>query len=202
MKHPFNNDDEILEALLSGVPSNVNAALKHLYHNGKLNGAVRKQVNGLGGGENDAQEVLNQALLAFFNQVTDGKYNPALSGITTYIVNIAAQMYYTKRRSEMRRLATYDRSLEAVTIETATNPETEMNVQHRKDLLEKLLAMTGEKCHQALKMQIFSFSMAEIAEKMNYKSADVAKMAIQDCRKKLNKFLAERSGLLDELREL
>lgn len=202
MKQLFNNDHDILEALRSKVPANVSAALKHLFQNDKLKAAVRQQLYLQKGDEHDTREMLNQALVVFLNQVEDGKYDPALSGITTYIVKIAAQLYYTKRRSEMRRMAMHDRSVVASVVEIATNPELEMNFQHTQKLLEEAIALTGEKCRQALKLYSFSFSMAEISEKLSYKSADVAKMAIQDCRKKLQKILTERPDLLAELREL
>lgn len=202
MKQPFDSNQDILEALRSKDPHRVNAALKHLYQSGKLTGTVKQQVKGLGGDENDAREVLNRALVVFYNHVEDGKYDPALSGITTYIVHIATRMFYTVRRSETRRVAMHDRSMEADAVETVTNPELEMNIRHRKELLDKVLSMIGDKCRQLLKLRSFDFSMAEIAEKMNYKSPDVAKMAAQDCRKKLNHYLAERPGLLAELNEL
>ena len=202
MKHQFNDDHDILKALYSKEPASVSAALKHLLSDNKLKGAIRKQVYALGGDENNVPDVLNQALLAFYNQTDDGKYNPALSSITTYVVNIATQMYYTRRRSENRRAAMHDRSIEAGDVETFTNPEQEMSIEYRKELLDKVLHTTGGRCHQALRLQSFSYSMAEIAEKMNYKSADVAKMALLDCRKKLNNYLSGRPDLLAELRTL
>jgi hypothetical protein len=44
--------------------------------------------------------------------------------------------------------------------------------------------------------------MAEIAEKLQYKSPDSAKMAVHDCRKKLNTILSDRPELLEELRDI
>lgn len=199
MKDPFKNDQDILEALRSRVTSSVNAALRHLL-GGKPKGAVRQKVYALGGNEEDAQEVLNQALMVFFNHVEDGIYDPALSAITTYIVNIAGKLYYTRRRSEIRRLARHDKAFEAEDTETNISPEDEMSLQETKTLLDKVLSMTGDRCRELLKLRSFDFSMAEIAEKMNYKSPDVVKAAAQDCRKKLNNILATRPELLAEFR--
>ena len=64
MKNQFNDDKDILEALNSQVPAQVNAALKHLLQSAKLRGSVRQQVFALGGNEDDAREFLNQALVA------------------------------------------------------------------------------------------------------------------------------------------
>lgn len=202
MKDNFDNDSIILEALRSRAPHRINAALQHLSQSPKLKGAVRQQVYALRGDDNDAREVLNQALVVFLNHVEDGKYDSTRSAVTTYIVKIAAQMYFTKRRSEQRRMAMHDRSMDAEAIDMATNPEDVMNLEHQRAFLDKLLIMTGEKCRQLLQMHGHSYSMVEIAERLHYKSPDSAKMAVHDCRKKLNTILAERPELLDELREI
>ena len=156
----------------------------------------------MGGHEDDAREMLTAAVLEFYNKVSDDEYDPALSSISTYIVKIATQKYYTKHRSEMRRLDAHNRASEVNPQEYTSNPEIEMDFQHRKEWLKKILPMTGEKCHEALSMYSYSFSMAEIAEKVNYKNADAAKVAVMACRKKLNKILSERTDLLNELHEL
>lgn len=202
MNQPFNNDQSILEALQSQMPLQINAAMRHLCLNEKLKGAVRQQIRSLGGDENDAREMLNQALVAFLNYVEEGKYDPARSAVSTYIVKIAAQMYYTKRRSEQRRMAMHDRSVDAGAMDLATDPELAFDLQHQREILDKLLILTGEKCRQLLQLHGHSYTMAEIAEKLQYKSPDSAKMAVHDCRKKLNTILSDRPELLDELREI
>lgn len=79
--------------------------MRHLCLNEKLKGAVRQQLRALGGGEDDVREMLNQALVVFLNHVEEEKYDPTRSAVSTYIVKIAAQMFYTQRRSEKRRSA-------------------------------------------------------------------------------------------------
>lgn len=180
----------------------INAAMRHLCLNDKLKGAVRQQVRILGGDENDAKDVLNQALVAFLNHVEEGKYDPTRSAISTYIVKIATQMYYTKRRSEHRRVAMHDRAMDDGNVDIVTNPEFEFNLQHQRELLDKLLISTGAKCRTLLQWYSHGYSMGEIAEKFDYKSHDSAKMAVRDCRKKLNTILSERPELLEELREI
>lgn len=202
MKAAFISDEAILEALQSQAPARVNAALKQLYQSQKLTGSIRKQILGMGGDPDESREVLNQALIIFYNQVQERTYDPGLSSINTYMVKIAAQLYYTKRRSDQRRQGAYDRSAESLEMETSIDPETEFDAEHRKALLNKVLATLGDKCRQLLKLRSFDFSMAEIAEKLNYKSPEVAKMAAMDCRKKLNQYLAERPDLLAELKSL
>ena len=184
------------------MPLQINAAMRDLCLNEKLKGAIRQQLRGLGGDENDAREMLNQALVAFLNHVEEDKYDPTRSAVSTYIVKIAAQMYYTKRRSEQRRAAMHDRSIDVGKVDIETNPELDFNLQHQRAFLDKLLILTGEKCRQLLQLYSHGYSMGEIADKFQYKSHDSAKMAVRDCRKKLNTNLSERPELLEELREI
>lgn len=202
MKAVFTRDDEILEALNSKVPLKINAALKHLYQSQKLISSIRKQILGLGGDPDDGREALNHALAVFYNQVQEQVYDPRLSSISTYIIKIATQLYYTRRRSDQRRQAMNERSAENREAETPVDPETEFDAAYRKALLDRILAALGEKCRQLLKLRSFDFSMAEIAEQLNYKSPEVAKMAAMDCRKKLNQYLAEHPDLLAELKSI
>lgn len=202
MKPEFSTDTDLLDALRSKAPERINAALKHLFQHEKLRNSIRKQVSGMGGDATEVKEMLNQALIVFYHQVLDQTYQPELSSIQTYIVRIAAQMYYTKRRSENRRVAMYQRSAESVASDTQLDPERAFDMAHRKALLDEVLGSIGEKCKKLLKLRSFDYSMAEIAEKLQYKSPDVAKMAAQDCRKKLNQYLAERPDLLATLKSL
>jgi RNA polymerase sigma factor (sigma-70 family) len=200
MKSTFQNDLELLEALRSRLPAQVNAALKQLCQSDKLKGSVRQQIYQLGGTEQDARDMLNQALLAFLEQVESGKYDPAQSAINTYVVKIAAQKFFTQQRSAMRRTAMHDRSVDAGVTETFTDPEETIELQHKKDVLDRILQWTGEKCRQLLQLHSHHYSHAEIAEMLQYRSADSAKMAVSDCRKKLNTVLTEHPELLAELR--
>lgn len=200
MKSLFNNDLELLEALRSQLPAQVNAALKQLCQSEKLKGAVRQQIYQQGGNEQDARDMLNQALLAFLEQVESGKYDPTQSAINTYVVKIAAQKFFTQQRSTMRRAAMHDRSVDAGATETYTDPEESLDLAHKKEVLDRILQWTGEKCRQLLQLHSHHYSHAEIAEMLQYRSADSAKMAVSDCRKKLNTVLTEHPELLAELR--
>lgn len=200
MKSLFQNDLELLEALRSQLPAQVNAALKQLCQSEKLKGAVRQQIYQQGGNEQDARDMLNQALLAFLEQVESGKYDPTQSAINTYVVKIAAQKFFTQQRSALRRAAMHDRSVDAGATETYTDPEESLDLAHKKDVLDRILQWTGEKCRQLLQLHSHHYSHAEIAEMLQYRSADSAKMAVSDCRKKLNTVLTEHPELLAELR--
>lgn len=201
MKNPFTNDTAILDALRSGVPSRVSAAIEHLYRSDKVRGAVRHVIRPLGGDESDVSDMLNQALIVFINQVETNQYEPEKSAITTYIANITRKKFFTQQRSEKRRSAWHNRSAESEAVERTTNPEEQVDLEHRRQFIHKFLGRIGEKCRELLLLKAEGYQMEEIAEKMQYKSADSAKSAHHDCRKKLND-LTQRPEVLQALREL
>jgi hypothetical protein len=73
-----------------------------LYQHPKVRAVLGKQISDLGGSPDDSRESLHQAIAVFYTHVMEEEYNPALSAVSTYIVKIAVQIYYTRRRSEIR----------------------------------------------------------------------------------------------------
>jgi RNA polymerase sigma factor (sigma-70 family) len=202
MKYQFNQDSDILVALKSYDSETYNAALRHLFGDKKLLNTIRKQIFGMEGDENDVQEVFGQALFEFYKKVSNDIYDPSKSAITTYIVHIAQNKFYTKKRSDIRRKERNERAFAQGEMEILPNIEKELDYQDKKELLGRLLGNMNPKCPKIMLLNHEKYSMTEIAEKMNYKSKDVAKMALYNCREKLNLFLKDRPDLRDELREL
>jgi RNA polymerase sigma factor (sigma-70 family) len=202
MKHQFNQESDILVALKSYDSETYNAALRHLFEDKKLLNTIRKQIFGMGGDENDVQEVFGQALFEFYNKVRNDIYDPSKSAMTTYIVHIAKKKFYTLQRSDIRRKGRNERAFAQEEMEIFPNIEKELDYQDKKALLGRLLENMNPKCPKIMLLNHEKYSMTEIAEKMNYKSKDVAKMALYNCREKLNLFLKDRPDLRDELREL
>ncbi len=199
MKSQFKKEQDLLHALQSKSPTVYNAALKHLYDSDPLRNAVRKEVFFRGGNEGDVSAVLNEALCTVFNQVQNGIYNPALSKLTTYIVGVAKQQFFTKQRSKSRLSAKHERSAEGENVETSFNLSEEMDRAEQKALLAKVLTDIDPRCQKLTELQSIGYSMAEIAVQMAYKNQDVAKMAAKDCREKFRKHLEKRPDLVAEI---
>ncbi len=200
MKNPNWTDEALLDAIESRDAKRLNEAFRYLYESGPLRGAVWQQVKSLGGDEADFKEVFNLALVKFDQNVQERTYDPALSRISTYIVNIARQLFYTQRRADSRRRVRHEKSV-AEKGEPQVSPYQAIEASHKKDILEGAMTTLGDKCKQALKLFSMYYSMAEIAEEMNYHSADVAKSALYECRKRLTAFLSGRPDLIAELLE-
>jgi RNA polymerase sigma factor (sigma-70 family) len=201
MYHKFKNDREILEALQRGDQPLADAAWKHLYLDKKIIGAIRKQIRLRGGDDQIALEMLNEALLELDKKLQEGAYDPSRGQISTFLVAVAAQKFYTLQRSAQRRVAMYERSGAAAPADLTMDPEYEMARQHKRSVLEQAMSGLSEKCQKVLDLRGNDFSMIEIAEQMGYKSTDVAKTAVLECRKRLHEILIKRPDLRAELFE-
>ncbi|MEQ1745625.1 MAG: sigma-70 family RNA polymerase sigma factor [Saprospiraceae bacterium] len=201
MKHAFNNDDEILDALRSGVRARFNAAVEHLYRDSHIRNTVRRQIINQRGEEEDVNDVLNSTLVVFLNSVEKHTYDPARGVITAYLAGVAKKVFFTLRRSELRKRHKHEHIVMAQVLETTTDPELEFDQQHRRAFVHKFLGRLSERCRELLLLKEDGYSMKEIAEQMQYKSADSTKSAHHDCREKLND-LTQRPEVLKELREL
>lgn len=200
MAPSFQNDQDLLDALKSQSTMRVSAALKHLCQSEKLIGAIRQKIRYLGGDESDVKDILNQALVTFFDQVETGHYDATRSGINTYIVSIASNLFYTQQRSDTRRKSWHTRAAAEGDTPTFIDPEDTLQLQHQKDVLNQILHLLTEKCRKVLQLYSLYYTHAEIAEMADYRSAESAKMAVYDCRKKLNIKLSENPEWLHELR--
>jgi len=201
MKLQFEKEQDLLNALRSKSPPEYNAALKHLYQSEKLKGAVRKQVTDLGGNDDEVHAILNDTLLVVFNHVQSGIYDPVKSRLNTYIVVIAKKKFFTKYRSDNRRIKWHQRSADAASVETSTDMGIEMDRAERKTLLAKILSEIDPKCQKLTELQSIGYSLAEIAEQLNYKNQNVAKSAAKDCREKFRKQLEANPDLVAEILE-
>lgn len=199
MKLQFKTEMNLLQALGSKSPSDYNAALAYLYNNDKLRNTVRKIVFSLGGSEADVAGVFNDALNIVFNHVQDGIYNPAKSHLTTYITSIAKKRFYTTQRSERRRLNAHLGIMEANADEISSDLNKEMDRTEQTALLSRVLNEIDPKCQSLTELQSIGYSLAEIAEKLNFKNQNVAKSAAQNCRDKFRKQLETRRDLVDEI---
>lgn len=201
MRVQFKTDQDLIQAFTSGSAPLVNAAMKQLYLDGALFGAVCQQIKKLGGNTDDAREMLGLALIELDKKVRQNEYDPTKSKINTYVTAIARQLFFTRKRSEYRRQAAHERAHSQDTLHTI-HPDHLMERQHRRQLLQDVLRQLGDKCQQLLQLYALEFSMAEIAQKIGYKTPDSAKMAVADCRKKAHQFLIGKPQLLKELLEI
>jgi RNA polymerase sigma factor (sigma-70 family) len=171
------NDRLILQAIKEGKDSPV---LSELYK--CILPKVKQYVLKNQGSVDDAKDVFQEAVIAFFRQVKLGKFKEEYE-ISAYIYTASKNFWITKvKRSKSYESVAYIEQMEGEEI----NMMEGMIVKERSNSTLKLLDLLGEHCKTLLSYSVYdSLSMKEIAQKMNYANENAAKTANYKCKKRL-----------------
>ena len=176
-------DQEILDRIKKGDES----ALDFLY---KKN--YRMMVNMIiknNGTEEEAKDIYQEALLAFWQKAASGKLEMT-SKISTFIYSICQNLW----RKELDRKSRL-RNEEKDGIVTDSQ-----DVEERAKLLNMCLNELGETCKKILFYFYYDdLSMDDIAEKMGFANADTAKTKKYKCKKELDKLIKTKFSTQDFL---
>ena len=174
-------DSEILERIGQGDER----ILDHLYK--KHFSMMLKIVLRNNGTEQEAKDIYQDALIAFWQKAASGKL-VLTSKISTYLYSIC-QNLWLKELDRKSRLTneTHDE-------EDAQHMEEEENFEIVKSCIEEL----GETCKSILMYYYFDgLSMTDIAEKMGFANADTAKTKKYKCKKRLDNLIKDRYTRID-----
>lgn len=177
------NDQEILDRIKKGDES----ALDFLY---KKN--YKMMVNMIiknNGTEEEAKDVYQEALLAFWQKAASGKLEMT-SKISTYIYSIC-QNLWRKELDRKSRLRNEEKD------GSVTDGHDE---QERVRIINQCINELGETCKRILFYFYYDdFSMEEIAEKLGFANADTAKTKKYKCKKELDRLIKTKFSSQDFL---
>ena len=169
-------DSEILERISRGDER----VLDHLYK--KHYRMMAKIVLSNNGTEEEAKDVYQEALLAFWQKASSGKL-VLTSKISTYLYSICLNQW----RKELERKSRL--SSEEVDGEEFQTHDQKERLRIVKECIEEL----GDVCKGVLTYYYFDgLSMQDIAEKMNFANTDTAKTKKYKCKKKLDSLIKSR----------
>ncbi len=180
----------IEEECLKRIRSGDETALKEIYLQyqsefliwiGKFSGLNSK----------DSIEVYHLTMLAFFENVKNGKLIELRSQLKTYIFGIGKN-----KAKEFKRLYQgKNLSLENFSIEFAAEEKTtDEDKNHMIQMLKKGLKELGNPCRSLLEaFYLDEMSMEEISKSFDYKSASVAKTQKYKCIQRLKKIVLKNS---------
>jgi RNA polymerase sigma factor (sigma-70 family) len=170
-------DKDILSAIRNG---NDHKALEALYKS--LLPKIKKIVNASYDKEEECKDILQEALLIFYKQVMSNKFDDKYE-IGGFIYTIAKNLWINRVKVKNRFVHVEDGSIPEG---ADTNALDNMELKERNKIVEELFAMLDDKCKQLLTYTIFDdLSMKEIAEKMDFTSANAATVASYRCKKHL-----------------
>lgn len=188
------SDQSIIETIQQG--GQLSKVISDLLY-GEISAPIKAFVLKNSGNEADAadiiQEGLQQLILNIRLQQFQGK-----SSLKTYLYRICRNLWI----SRLRKLNKKDTIQQIFTQKTTTppdTPETIIDKQQKKQLLEQALNKLGTICKQVLKLWTFGYSMVEIANKVGYKNANVAKKKKSICMQSLVKHVMGQPDLVKSL---
>ncbi|MEQ9405899.1 MAG: sigma-70 family RNA polymerase sigma factor [Cyclobacteriaceae bacterium] len=169
-------DSEILERISRGDER----ILDHLYQ--KYYRMMTKIVLSNSGTEEEAKDVYQEALLAFWQKASSGKL-VLTSKISTYLYSICLNQW----RKELDRKSRL--SSEEV---DGTEYQGHDSKERLKIVLECINEL-GDVCKGVLTYYYFDgMNMTDIAEKMNFANTDTAKTKKYKCKKKLDSLIKSK----------
>ena len=188
-------DEQIIRKLQSANHQKIDEGLKYLYK--RLYQTVVRMVKTNSGGEDDAADVFQDALITLLKLVQRGHLDET--------TNVEGYLYAICRNLWLKQLKKNQRSVE-LTDDHKDIPVQEMQLytlikEEHSGLVQKLLKAIGENCFRLLSYYYYDRRrMREIAELMGFSSEQVAKNKKSACMKKLRVLLQDHPHYKDLLK--
>jgi RNA polymerase sigma factor (sigma-70 family) len=182
----FNEDSRYLDALRNGDEN----GLIELFNKNRrpiVTYILRNQ-----GTEDDAEDVLQEALIVLWERVKHGTFE--------YQAKLSTFVYATAKNIWLRRLARNRREISSSSdsFDIAThdaNPLEVLEENERIIAIQKAMEKLGNPCHDLLLLYYWEeLSMEEIALKLGFANADTVKSKKYQCKKALEKLLRKVFG--------
>lgn len=177
------------EEIVNGIAENNESVLQQVYLQNYA--AVKNFVITNSGNETDAQDVFQDAIIAIWLNVKEGKFK-LVNGATIdgYLFQVARNKWLDKVRSApfKKTMRLVDDEFDVSNHEEALNTE---NKDNRIAYMQSLYANLGEKCKAILNRFYFDKkSLAEIGDELNY-DAETLRTTKYRCMMKLRKMHQE-----------
>jgi RNA polymerase sigma factor (sigma-70 family) len=186
------NDKVLIEALRGEDKRKREWALYQLYKDRDLKAFVSSHVRGLGGVQEDVEDVFQEALILFDRNVRSGVFR-AESSLKTYFIGIVKWLWLAVMRKKSIKVEEFQPEAIDLQVEGADHI---MIAQEKKVIFENVISKMGAQCKELLSLYKLDYSMKEIASLMNFSSPEMAKKQAYRCREKLKSYLTEHKEYL------
>lgn len=181
----LNADARLLDRIRKGDE----AALVTLYDSNRR--AITSFVTRNSGNRDDAEDMLQEALVILWERVRSGRFE-LTARLNTFIFATVKNMWM-RRLSEQRRAVPLTPEM-ADGGDNAPDALEEMMMQEEAQRVRDALKILGEPCRRLLLLFYWEEqSMEEIAAALNFANADTVKSKKYQCKKALEKILGEMS---------
>lgn len=174
------SDQELCKLLMEGERSQVSKALEVIYI--RHYPSVEKYIFQKGGSENEAKDIYQEGMTAFYLQVKKGNFRQE-SNIKTYLIGICKRLWFKELKKRKPRVELAEHMF--------TPEENSLNIENEKpsDLTYEVFQVfkqISEDCQKVLELYYFErLSMQAIAEEFNFSGVQSAKNKKMKCLKYL-----------------
>ncbi len=171
--------------ILDRIKSSDEKAIHYLYD--KYYRMMVKMVLRNNGTEEEARDIYQDALIVFWEKVVNDKLT-LTAKISTYLYSICNNLWL-KELDRKKRLSHEEKDGES-------HPEHDKN--ERIQIIHDCIDSLGDTCKKVLTYYYFDrLSMQDIADKLNFSSADTAKTKKYKCKKELDNIVKSRYKVTD-----
>ncbi len=190
------SDEKILDLIRSVHEPDNRDALTYLYR--EYFASVQKLVVNNNGSVDDAKDIFQDGMLAFYNQVRQQQLNLNCS-IKTYLYSICRHQWLSALRKRKVNLEINDHE---PYVEKIPGIERAIFADEREVLIASMLDQIGEACKKILLyFYIDRYSMNQIMELMQLSSVPVTRNKKMHCLNKLKKLVFENPVYKNNLRD-
>jgi len=190
-------DEKLIADLSTNDEYIINEAFYYLYK--KYYTMAANFVKHNRGTEAEAEDVFQESLIAFYENIRNKKFRGEAS-IKTYLYATVRNTWYTYLKKNGNTLNIENPELSIAS--DVNEPDASYNSE-LSDLINEMMDRIGDSCKKVLRYYYYDkLSMKEIQEKMNFGSARSAKTQKYKCLKKLISLVEEKPGLKELLLEL
>lgn len=180
------------DLLFSKDPDSMNRAFKALSEDPKIIGKIRQWLKFFTLSSVDAEEILQEGIISFYDTILEKKYKGA-SSAETFLLGICKN----KIRTVLRKIKPNVEIDETFGEKEDMSTEIEaIEEQNEADDLQKAITdivktKLDPKCDERMRLHHEQgMSMTEVAKALGLANADQAKKAVYRCREKLRELLA------------
>lgn len=161
---------------------------------------VRNFISKNQGRKEDASDVFQDAILYFYKQVMEDKFNEKYT-VYGYIYRLSINRWINKIKKD-KKISLPGESLDVPDEEISKEYDSIEDILANRKLVEKMMEGVGEKCKEILIYSIsYNLMMEDIMLRMGFVSEGAVKMQLKRCKEKLYRLVEENSPAIKLLKE-
>ena len=161
---------------------------------------VRNYISSRGGIKDDANDIFQDALLFFYNQIVAKEFNEEKYKVYGYLFRLSINRWLNKLKKH-NRMTLVDTLADNQYDDK--NGEDYMSIDFlnkEENLIKSLFSSLGDKCIELLNCTIYSSLLLEdIALRMGFGSVGAVKMQLKRCKEKLYKEIEKKPEIIELL---